>query len=160
MISFPDDLFVVWPMSCGNQQWVRMLWGPVLASLVLWQAMRVTRWLAMRSALNARASGPTALATRAANASAAVPCGLLLVFVLGFPLLLPADADWSAPVLIALRWRWLALLPVLVWALGLLRPRERQSPRWAKACALVACVACVLLIGIANLMRIPLGCVV
>ena len=160
MISLPDEIFFIWPMSCEHQQWVRMLWGLVLASLALWLAMRVTRWLAMRSASNARTSGHAALATSAANASAAVPCGLLLMFVLGFPLLLPADADWSAPVLIALSWRWLALLPVLVWALGLLRPRERQSPRWAKACALVACVACVLLIGIANLMSIPLGCVV
>ena len=89
-----------------------------------------------------------------------MPCGLLLVFVLGLPLLLPADADWSMPVLIALSWRWLALLPVLIWVLGLLWPPERQSPRWAKACALAACAACVLLIGIANLMSIPLGCVV
>ena len=160
MISLPDELLAIWPMSCEGQQWVRMLWGPALASLALWLAMRVARWLAMRSASNARASGHTALATRAANASAAVPCGLLLVFVLGFPLLLPADADWSLPVLIALSWRWLALLPVLVWVLGLLRHRERQSPRWAKACALAAGLACVLLIGIANLMSIPLGCVV
>ena len=160
MISLPDELFVIWPMSCEGQQWVRMLWLPVLASLGLWLAMRVARWLAMHSASNTRASGHTALTTRAANASAAVPCGLLLMFVLGFPLLLPADADWSMPVLIALSWRWLALLPVLVWGLGLLRPRERQSPRWAKACALVACVASALLIGIANLMSIPLGCMV
>lgn len=158
MISFPDELFFIWPISCEGQQWVRMLWLPVLASLCLWLLMRAAGTLAMRAS-NTRASVQTApAALTAANAAAAVPCGLLLMFVLGLPLLLPADADWSAPVLIALR--WLGLLPVLIWVIGLLRPRERQSPRLAKACALVACVACVLLIGIANLTSIPLGCVV
>ena len=162
MFSLPDEFLTRlrchWPELASTATFV------VLLCLCIWLIVRSSRWLTAWPAPARRSP-----ATHWVQLGAGLSCGLLAALALALPWLVQFP-DWDSalgpelkrptPLLLALTWRWLALLPLLIWLLGLLRPVWRHSPAWSRNWARVGWLGLLLMLVVSRQGPSHLGCVV